>query len=62
MPEKRPEGAPEPRRRIRTDAPVFKKDCVIRKTADRPIVDTYYYIVARIPEDTWGNLSYRKRV
>ena len=62
MPRKRDPSLPPPIPRRRLDSPVFKKDCVLRYSPERPIIDTYHYLLGRYPEGTWESLSYRKRV
>ena len=62
MPRKRPEGAPPPRPRNQTDYPVRKEDIVHTYTPERPILDTFHYLLEKYPRETWEQLSYRKRV
>lgn len=62
MPRKRPEGAPPPRPRNQTDMPVRVADIVHSRTPERPLLDTFYYLLEKYPRETWGTLSYRKQV
>lgn len=62
MPRKRPEGAPPKRPRNQTDMPVRKADIIHRDSPERPILDTYFFLLEKYPKETWGTLSYRKQV
>jgi hypothetical protein len=61
MPRKRDPSLPPPIPRRRTDAPVFRKDCVLRYSCERPIIDTFHYLLEKYPRETWEGLSWRKQ-
>lgn len=61
MPRKRDPSLPPPIPRRRLDSPVFKKDCTLRHSTERPIIDTFHYLLGKCPKETWNELSWRKQ-
>lgn len=49
-------------KRVWKDHRVFKEDIVHRKMPERPICDTYFYLLEKYPKDTWDSLSWRKQI